>query len=101
MWLTLIRVRAGFLPTARAIGIFRFDASSSLDPALRGVIRHELVHALVRSGRLPVDVLDALARHSDTLGVLDMGVNDFVRALGYRAPPRPGASLRDTYANDI
>lgn len=82
-WSAVVDSRAAFLPNAGAIGLLRFGDPDGLGHTFRGELFHEVLHALVRSGRLPVGVLDALAGHSDSLDVLNMGLNDYLRAIGY------------------
>ena len=89
-WASISDVRNGYWPSVGedgssigVVGFFRFDFTGYTSEIFRGELGHENVHALKRSGHLGDLVIGGLARHSDELRVMDMGLKSFMDAIGH------------------
>jgi len=89
-WSSIAGVRNGLWPATtddgRSVGVvsfFRFDFTGYTSQVFRGELGHENVHALCRGGHLSDFIIGRLARHSDDLRVMDMGLMSFMEATGH------------------
>jgi hypothetical protein len=82
----LLGLRAFFQPPNGALptGIFflRTTTQGEFQRGVVGEIRHEAIHALRRSGRLPDHVWSALVGHARKLQVMDISFADYLDAIG-------------------
>lgn len=77
---------------------FKSDFVGGVDQVLVGEIKHELAHALRRRGVIGDDVFNRLVSHSESLGVLDMPLRDFLaQTTGDATRVVGGESIRSAY----
>jgi len=104
VWEDLTDVRAFYMPPGfgNPSGLFLLpvDPAQSGSDRLRGVLRHELLHALRREGHLPLSAWNRLLGHATDLNILGLGYADFARktrdpyAENYESAP----TIRELYA---